>query len=172
MNRDTPKLAAIEGILLPTPTTSDTKTPQNAAKRLDGGHQLNLADAAISLLQTPSTADGDGGHLNRSGSRKSELLLAGHAREMAMDWGKYESAIRRWEHLTRPVPSPTEPNRNGNPRLSAAFSEWMMGWPEGWVTQVAGISRNDALRIIGNGVVPQQATAALQWLLQVSEAAA
>ncbi|WP_229480851.1 hypothetical protein [Mycolicibacterium mageritense] len=48
----------------------------------------------------------------------------------------------------------------------------MMGWPAGWVTQVPGISRNDQLRIIGNGVCPQQAVAALRWLLNVCEVAA
>lgn len=88
---------------------------------------------------------------------------------MAQEWGQYAAAIQRWEQITRPAPSPTEPNKNGNPRLSAAFSEWMMGWPDGWVTDVPGISRNEQLRILGNGVVPQQATAALQWLSQITQ---
>lgn len=35
-----------------------------------------------------------------------------------------------------------------------------------------GISRNDQLRIIGNGVCPQQATLALRFLLAVSEVTA
>jgi len=48
----------------------------------------------------------------------------------------------------------------------------MMGWPEGWVTDVPGITRNDALRICGNGVVPQQASAALRVLLDAGECAA
>jgi DNA (cytosine-5)-methyltransferase 1 len=41
----------------------------------------------------------------------------------------------------------------------------MMGWPAGWVTDVPGISRNDQLKICGNGVVPQQAAHALRLLL-------
>lgn len=45
-------------------------------------------------------------------------------------------------------------------------SEWLMGWPEGWVTAVPGLSRNDQLKILGNGVVPQQAVAALSHLLR------
>lgn len=90
----------------------------------------------------------------------------------ATAWGKYGPAIARWESLTRPAPAPTEPNKNGNPRLSAAFSEWLMGWPAGWVTDPAiGISRNDQLRIVGNGVCPQQAIAALRFLLQIAVAA-
>lgn len=82
-------------------------------------------------------------------------------------WGKYEPAIRRWESLTRPAPGPTEPNKNGNPRLAAPFSEWMMGWPEGWVTDPdIGLPRTAQLKIIGNGVVPQQAYTAIMGLLE------
>ncbi|WP_087587748.1 DNA cytosine methyltransferase [Prescottella equi] len=87
-----------------------------------------------------------------------------------IDWGAYAPAVRRWERLTRPAPEPTEPNRNGRPRLSAAFAEWMMGLPAGYVTAVPGISRADQLKAIGNGVCPQQAVAALNHLLAMKEA--
>lgn len=40
-----------------------------------------------------------------------------------------------------------------------------MGLPEGWVTDVPGLSRNAQLKALGNGVVPQQAAAALRLLL-------
>lgn len=55
------------------------------------------------------------------------------------------------------------PGKTGE-RLSPAFVEWMMGLPEGWVTGVPGLSRNAQLKILGNGVVPQQGALAL-WLL-------
>jgi DNA (cytosine-5)-methyltransferase 1 len=43
----------------------------------------------------------------------------------------------------------------------------MMGLPAGWVTDPAiGISRNDQLKALGNGVVPQQAALALDVLLK------
>jgi hypothetical protein len=45
--------------------------------------------------------------------------------------------------------------------MAAAFSEWMMGLPAGWVTDVPGLTRRNQLEVIGNGVLPQQATAAL-----------
>lgn len=41
----------------------------------------------------------------------------------------------------------------------------MMGLPEGWVTDV-DVSRNDQLKMLGNGVVPQQALLALQLLVE------
>lgn len=40
-----------------------------------------------------------------------------------------------------------------------------MGLPEEWVTDVPGLTRNQMLKLLGNGVVPQQAEAALRYLL-------
>ena len=42
-----------------------------------------------------------------------------------------------------------------------------MGVEPGWVTEVPGLSRNDMLRLLGNGVVPQQGEAAYRWLVGV-----
>lgn len=83
-------------------------------------------------------------------------------------WGPYGPAIRRWEHITgRGAPVPTEPGRSGNPRLSPRFVEWLMGLPRGWVTAPeVGLSRNQQLRALGNGVVPQQGAMALRMLLE------
>lgn len=78
------------------------------------------------------------------------------------DWGDYGPAIARWEHLTgRYAPNATEPNSRGKQRLSPRFVEWLMGLPGGWVTDVPGLSRTKQLELLGNGVVPQQARAAL-----------
>jgi DNA (cytosine-5)-methyltransferase 1 len=158
-----------EVTLLPTPEAKNSHAGPDYARMNregSGGHDLVTA---LTLLCTPSAADGAGGHLNRSGDRQHEQLLPGQAREMATAWGKYAPAIARWESLTRPAPAPTEPNRAGNPRMSSAFSEWLMGWPEGWATDPAiGISRNDQLRIVGNGVVSRCAEAAIRYLLAVA----
>ncbi|WP_239404764.1 hypothetical protein [Frankia sp. Cj3] len=40
-----------------------------------------------------------------------------------------------------------------------------MGLPAGWVTATPGLTRNAQLTALGNGVIPQQATAALHALL-------
>jgi len=82
-------------------------------------------------------------------------------------WGPYADAIARWERVTgRVAPVPTEPGRTGQPRLSPAFVEWLMGLPEGHITAVPGLSRNQQLRLGGNGVVPQQGALALRLLLE------
>ena len=154
--------------LLPTPNAQDGNGGGRYSGKPGSGQQSTLPGEAR-LLCTPSASDGAGGKTSRSGGRIDEPLLGGQAREMESSWGKYEPAIRRWEQIVGPAPAPTEPNKNGNPRLSAAFSEWLMGWPAGWVTDPAiGISRNDQLRIVGNGVCTQQAIAALRYLLAVT----
>jgi DNA (cytosine-5)-methyltransferase 1 len=79
-------------------------------------------------------------------------------------WGVYGPAIERWQRiLGRPAPAPTEPGRTG-PRLSPRLVEWLQGLPDGWVTGVPGLSRNAQLRLLGNGVVPQQGALALRML--------
>lgn len=40
-----------------------------------------------------------------------------------------------------------------------------MGLPAGWVTDVPGLTRNQQLTLLGNGVVVQQAEAATRTLL-------
>ena len=82
-----------------------------------------------------------------------------------VDWGKYAPAIRRWESvLDRPAPTPTV-ERKDKRRLNPQFVEWMMGLPAGWVTG-HGLSAAQELKMLGNGVVPQQAHAAITQLMQ------
>jgi DNA (cytosine-5)-methyltransferase 1 len=84
------------------------------------------------------------------------------------NWGQFEPAIRRWERIIgRPAPAPTEPTgKDGNHRLAAKFTEWMMGLDDGHVTNpTIGITRNEQLKACGNGVCPQQAEMALRILL-------
>jgi DNA (cytosine-5)-methyltransferase 1 len=148
--------------LLPTPRTSDTNGP---GRHGTGGPDLRTVASELPLLQTPAVADGMGSRKARGGERSNEKLLPGQAVEMATDWGPYAPAIHRWERvLGRPAPAPTELNSKGGHRLSPHFCEWMMGVPDGWICDT-DISRNEQLKAAGNGVVPQQATAALKDML-------
>lgn len=83
-------------------------------------------------------------------------------------FGVYGQAIARWERvLGRPTPSPTVPStrEGGRARLSTRFVEWLMGLPEGHVTgEDLGLTREQQLRLLGNGVVPQQGAAAIYQL--------
>lgn len=111
----------------------------------------------------------------QSGNAVFELppspALEGRSRQEAdkpQDWGDYEQAIRRWEEiLGRPAPPPTQCGTKRSRVLSPAFCEWLMGLPAGHVTNVPGLTRPEQLRLLGNGVVPQQAAAALAHLSAV-----
>ena len=84
----------------------------------------------------------------------------GEARRLSC-FGAYEPAVRRWEQrLGRVAPPPTDEKG-----VSTWFVEWMMGLPSGWVCDM-GLSRTQELKMLGNGVVPQQAAAAYGWLLE------
>jgi DNA (cytosine-5)-methyltransferase 1 len=77
------------------------------------------------------------------------------------DWGQYADAITRWETvLGRPAPGPVDDRG----RLNPVFVEWMQGLGEGHVTGLPGIPRTAQLKALGNGVVPQQAAAAIRLL--------
>lgn len=54
-------------------------------------------------------------------------------------------------------------------KLNPVFVEYMMGLPEGWVTDLP-ISRAQKLKMLGNGVVPQQAYYALEKLWHMRHA--
>ena len=164
--------------LLPTPAVNDMgegKTVDEwdawtdrmkTAHGNGNGHGKSLSIEAARLLPTPSVADGMGGHLTRSGDRSNELLLPGVAKAHQQAWGQYAAAIARAEQaIGRPAPPPTETGPKGAPRLSPRFVEFLMMLPEGWVTDVTGLTRNDQLKMLGNGVVPAQCAAALRAFL-------
>ncbi|WP_405903154.1 DNA cytosine methyltransferase [Streptomyces sp. NBC_00656] len=159
--------------LLPTPAARDWKP---GASNLLGRNSRPLDEVVVNLLPTPKASDGPHGGPNQRDT-SGRYYLPGQAVRLdpmwvATDGTDYGPAIRRWEHITgRPAPCPTEPGTRGNRRLSPAFAEWLMGLPAGWVTNVPDIPRKEQLRIIGNGVVPQQATYAYAWLLGVVPAA-
>ena len=129
---------------------------------------------AVQLLPTPRATAGG------SSTETAALLPTpttepatgnGHARNPAAEanpdrWGRYAAAIDRWERLLgRPAPDPTDDAG----RLSPRFVEWLMGWPDGWVTD--HLDRRPALRCCGNGVVTAQAIAALSSLTPALAAA-
>ena len=160
--------------LMPTPTTRDYKDGTEPHER-DGIVQTDTVARAIFnsgevLLPTTRTSMANGltSKEIEAGNPKSRIeteVMLGDT-----NWGKFEPAIRRWEEvLGRPAPAPTKPDGKDNAhRLSSKFTEWMMGLPDGWITDI-GLSRNDELKACGNGVVPQQAELALRLLLERKE---
>jgi hypothetical protein len=182
--------------LLPTPNTMEhreIKTPEQIAElkaKSPGGYR-NLRETVVNELPTDTvgraimnsgevkllpTLRASDGYERRN--QKTMDRIAKDGGDMTMptlartttDWGKFEPAVRLWEQETsREAPSPTKPDgKDGNHRLSSKFTEWMMGLPQGWITDV-GLTRNEELKLAGNGVVPQQAELALRLLLNSDE---
>ena len=83
---------------------------------------------------------------------------------------EYKSYNRALQELGRRFATRCEmsmqaaPNTMENDTLNAKYVEYMMGLPEGWVTD-AGLSRAQQLKMLGNGVVPQQAEYAIEQIL-------
>ncbi|MEU0401868.1 DNA cytosine methyltransferase [Streptomyces sp. NPDC006197] len=122
----------------------------------------------LAVAHTPGQRHGHPGPLPRQGVAPSPVsggpaavdgAVAG-SRGDGRRWGPYAAAITRWERLTRPAPAPTD----AAGRLRADFVEWMQGLDAGWVTATPGLGRPAQLTALGNGVVPQQATRAMQLL--------
>lgn len=171
--------------LMPTPQAHDQrggKTREQVATMRAKGHGVrNLNEFVVNdLLPTPAVNDmGEGKtverwdewtdamkerHGNGNGHGKS---LSIEAQRLAGTFGQYAPAIARHELMVgRQAPSPTEPTgKHGANRLSPKFTEFMMGLPDGWVTDVPSVTRTEALSMCGDGVVPQQCAAAVRWLL-------
>lgn len=159
----------VENNLLPTGGLLPTPQATNATYS-GAGYGPNLHEVATALLPTPKAADGVMG-LPRTSGRPPEKSTHLATRLEYTDYGDYAPAIARWEQVTgRAAPPPTNPPRRagGKPQLSAKFVEWMMGLPEGHVTGPdLNLSREQQLRMLGNGVVPQQAALAVSSLLQI-----
>jgi len=164
---------AIAHDLLPTPKALDgikgnLKTSQ---ERIEAGNQIDLPNVAVDialrldLMGTPRTSTKNGSSTSQveAGAPKSRI----EDQVLTDNWGRFAPAIERWEEvINRPAPPATKPDgKDGAHRLSENFTEWLMGLPDGWITGV-GLTRAEALKACGNGVVPQQAALALRVLLQ------
>jgi hypothetical protein len=156
--------------VLPTPASRDHKDGTAEHER-DGIVQTDTVARAVlnsgEVLLPTTRAQMNDASKNELAAGNPYFRIEVEARLIQTNWGKFEPAIRRWEEvLGRPAPSPTKPDgKDGAHRLSSAFTEWMMGVPEGWITN-CGLKRNEELKACGNGVVPQQAELALRILLE------
>jgi hypothetical protein len=155
-------------VLLPTTRTSMANGATK--KEVEAGNPKSRIETEVLLMPTPTAVDGNTVAKSELDANDPKHRLKVAAQVLARDgvnWGKFEPAIKRWEQvLGRLAPSPTKPDgKDGNQRLSSVFTEWMMGVPEGWITD-CGLKRNEELKACGNGVVPQQAELALRILLE------
>ena len=159
-------------MLLPTPRSTSGGSTTEASYALGGVRDDSDRTQRRVLLPTPYASDPTTYRVSDDSTQSGRSLCAIGGRE-STDWGQYAAAIASHERMFgHAAPEPTETGAKGKPRLSASFVEWMMCLPDGWVTDVPGITRNEALRALGNGVVPMQAAHALHLMLNRARGAA
>lgn len=137
----------------PTANLATNGSAQHPDKRKAGGHGPTLEDEVVFLLDVdPDAEPVDGPHTP------------------AEWWGPFAKAVHRWEVLmgsAAPIPIMFGPR--GGVKLAPKFAEWLMGLPDGWVTDVPGLTREEQIGRIGNGVVPMQSYHAFRWCLAQKE---
>jgi DNA (cytosine-5)-methyltransferase 1 len=125
------------------------------------GVSYNDARRVNSDIHGPSSKIIDGTDRNEHSSGNQTSInttgkLISHVRDVQGLGSRFTS--RRDMHL-QAVPDPLDEDG----KLNSKFVEYMMGLPAGWVTDI-DLSRTQQLKILGNGVVPQQAYYALELL--------
>jgi hypothetical protein len=151
--------------LLPTPRASDGEKGCPGQRGSHGDLTLPSAAVRVRMLPTPRASDGHGICVHGDGGADLVTAVAALGEPDEQRWGVYALAVARWEVLLgRPVPEPTQLGKHGRPVLAPPFVEWLMGLDQDWVTGL-DLPRTGALRVLGNGVVWQQAAVALRILL-------
>jgi DNA (cytosine-5)-methyltransferase 1 len=147
----------------------DATDPENIGyewSRDKGSGRDGFKDSDIGNDREQVVADSDSAgqcEQRRPSTMETEFETA--ERSSSRSWGEYEQAIRHWEHVFGwDAPSPIQEAPKGGTRLNPSFVEWMMGLPPGWVCDL-DLPRVQQLKLLGNGVVPQQAAVAYLQLL-------
>ena len=86
-----------------------------------------------------------------------------HTEGRRLENGQNKGQARNEHRFSLQMDRQRVPNTLDQGRLNPKFVEYMMGLPEGWVSN-CDMSVNNKLKLLGNGVVPQQAYYALQLL--------
>ena len=94
-------------------------------------------------------------------SRRAPLCLCGKSSGL-QQW-KNKGKARHEHRFSLEMDRQEVPNTLDQDRLNVKFVEYMMGLPNGWVTDL-DFTRAQQLKMLGNGVVPQQAYYALKLL--------
>lgn len=149
--------------MTPTSNLGRNGGSQPPEKRRAADHRPTLADE-IEHLPTPRASD-PGNESSRAGHGFRPQL--GEVVRDPDRFAEYADAVAHHEAVFGvSAPDPTVPGRKGKRRLNPRFVEWMMVLPAGWVTDVPGLSLREQLHVLGNGVVPAQAAAAIADLLE------
>ena len=124
-------------------------------------YQRESRSIASGLVETIITnTDGD----TRTQSRRSNREV--RAESIGLRGGPDKGQTRGEFRFSLEMDKETIPPPLDEGKLNVKFVEYMMGLPDGWVTDI-DLPRSQKLKILGNGVVPQQAYRAIELLHNV-----
>ena len=138
------------GIETSTNSSSERQERQKSIAKLEGQRSSEHSE-----IVTNSDSDA------REESRRTDRGLSEPS--IRFRYGKDEGQARNEYRFSRSMERQEVPDALDQGKLNPKFVEYMMGLVPGWVTDL-GLSRSQQLKMLGNGVVPQQAYYALELL--------
>ena len=148
---------------------SDVGAPHQRARLFIIAYAIDCRCAhrdSLGSQQTFSKSKGDGCATNSNCDackkpRRTSLCLQGESGGL-QQW-QNEGKARNEYRFSSSMDRQTVPDTLDQGRLNVKFVEYMMGVPDGWVSNL-DLTRAQKLKMLGNGVVPQQAYHALELL--------
>ena len=149
--------------ILAKPSNSDSFGRNIREFRTEGNQGQSQSESSQCCQITTNSDDS-------RGFRDTERPSSGHQSRVISDSNSEQlQTDRQAQGLGWRFKTPSElsmlstPNPLDQSKLNPKFVEYMMGLPEGWVTDLP-LSRAQIFRLLGNGVVPQQAYKAIETL--------
>jgi DNA (cytosine-5)-methyltransferase 1 len=124
-------------------------------QRQSSGFEENVTESTFEGCVTNTDSDA------REESRRTIICLSGTCERLRNRQNKGQA--RDEYRFSCSMDRQTVPDTLDQGRLNTKFVEYMMGLPGGWVTDL-DLTRAQMLKMLGNGVVPQQAYYALELL--------
>jgi DNA (cytosine-5)-methyltransferase 1 len=140
------------GIETSTNSSSERQERQKSISELEG-------QRSSEYVKTATNSDCDA----REESRRTYRGLSKPS--IGLRYGEDKGQARDEYRFSRSMERQEVPDALDQGKLNPLFVEYMMGLMPGWVTSLE-ISRSQQLKMLGNGVVPQQAYHALEILMR------
>jgi DNA (cytosine-5)-methyltransferase 1 len=150
---------------------SDVGAPHQRARLFIIAYPINCRCTQRNAVGSKSTLteSANNGHAPNSDSdareesRRATICVPGTCEGLRN--GKDKGQARHEYRFSRSMDRQAVPDTLDQERLNTKFVEYMMGLPVGWITDL-DLTRAQMLKMLGNGVVPQQAYHALEILMR------
>jgi DNA (cytosine-5)-methyltransferase 1 len=143
-------------------SSSNQPTSNSSSIGLPHRHTIGLAETFSISKDNGCSSNSDSN--GNTQSRRTDLCLQSASAGLH-GWENQRKAGNEYR-FSLAMDRQEVPDTLDQGRLNPLFVEYMMGLPKGWVTDM-DLLRSQKLKMLGNGVVPQQAYKALELLTSV-----